>query len=143
MASLLFFTLLWNLLAPLPPQIAINPETKECGNFWGGDEYVDYHLPPPWKIISYGTPVQIETRVYEWNGSISSAGVESFCNQIGYTYVSGNLGQERGERRWSPYTYTLVAVKIAPLIIGLIIVFIALLIYLRWKNKRSKNAPVS
>ena len=144
MALLVVFTLLWNLRAPLPPQIAINPDTKECGNYWGGDEYADYHLSPPWKIISYGTPVQIGTGVYQWTGSISTtSSVESFCNQIGYTYVAGNLGQLRGQYRWSPYAYILFAVKAAPFMIALIIALIVLIIFLRWVNKRSHNAPTS
>jgi hypothetical protein len=139
MASLVVITLLWNLLAPMPLQIAINPETKECGLYSGGDEYVGYYLSPPWKIIGYGTPVQIETGVYEWNGSVSISGIESFCNQIGYTFVSGNLGEERGIYYWTILAYIVFIYKFAPLIVILIAIFL----FLRWANKRSNIHPVS
>ena len=134
MAFLVVFSLLWNRLAPLPPQVAINPETKECGNFWGGDEYGGYQLSPPWKIVNYGTPVQIGAGVYQWDGGISSASVESFCKQIGYTYLSGNLGQLRGEYRWTAYAYILLATRFAPWLIALVIVLVAFIIFLRWQR---------
>ena len=140
---LVAFTLLWNMFAPLPPQIAINPDTKECGNFWAGDEYTEYRLSPPWKIINYGSPVQIGTGVYTWNGGISASSVESFCNQIAYTYLSGNLGQTRGQHGWTAYAFTLFAAWFIPLMIVLVIVFIALVFLLRWLYKRRKTAPVS
>ena len=142
MASLLIVTLFLNLLAPLPPQIAINPETKECGNYWGGDEYAGYYLSPPWKIINYGTPVHIGTGVYKWGGSISTSSVESFCNQIGYTYVSGNLGQMRGQYSWTAYAVILLIFQFGPLIIGLIIVLMVVFFLLRWLENRSNNALI-
>jgi hypothetical protein len=143
MASLFIITLLWNLLAPSPLQIAINPETKECGLYWAGDEYFDYHLSPPWEIIDYGTPVQIETGVYKWEGSMSDSGIEIFCNQIGYTYVSGNLGEERGIYSWTIFAYIVFVYKFAPQIIVLIAALIALFLFLRWANKRSSSSSIS
>jgi|WetSurMetagenome_2_1015567.scaffolds.fasta_scaffold365535_2 hypothetical protein len=140
-ASLVIITLFWNLLAPAPPQIAINPETKECGYYWGGDEYAWYHLPSQWVIVNPDTPIQTEVGVYEWDGSTSS--IESFCRQIGYTYVSGNLGKVRGQYRLSAYAYILLAFKFAPLIIVFTLLMIAFVLFLRWINKQSNNASTS
>ena len=139
-ASIIVVVFLFNLFGPFPPGIAINPETKECGYYFGGDEYASYYLPPPWEI-NYGAPIQIETSVHQWDGSVSS--IEGFCNQIGYTYIAGNLGNERGQLKWSGYTYILLAFTFAPVIIIVLGFFLALFLFLRWANKRSNNASIS
>jgi hypothetical protein len=138
MMALFVIPLLWNLLGPAPPGIVINPETKECGYYWGGDEWANYDLPSPW-IINYGEPIETELGVFEWDGG----DIESFCKQIGYTYVSGNLGDKYGKYRWTWYSYLVLAIKFAPLIIFSGTVFFALFLFLRWANKRSSNTPNS
>jgi len=141
MMALFIIPLLWNLLGPAPPQIAINPETKECGYYWGGDEYVWYHLSSQWVIFNSNTPIQTEAGVYEWDGNPSS--IESLCKQIGYTYISGNVGEVRGQYRWTTYAFILLAFKFAPVIIVFTILLIALVLFLRWANKQSNNASTS
>jgi hypothetical protein len=49
-----------------PPEITINPETKECGYYWCGDECEYYYLPLPW-TINYGCPIQSEMGLHQWN----------------------------------------------------------------------------
>ena len=34
--------------APAIDEIALNHETKQCGNFWSGDEFTSIKLPPKW-----------------------------------------------------------------------------------------------
>jgi len=139
-ASLIAFVFIWNLFAPSPPGIAMNPETKECGYYLGGDEHAQYSLPDPW-IINYGEPVQTETGIFEWDGDISS--IESFCIQLGYTFIPGNLASEQGKLEWSSFTYILLAVKFAPLIVIIILLLMALFLFLRWSKKRSDTLSAS
>jgi hypothetical protein len=131
---LVVIILLWNsLFAPLPPGIAVNPETGECGYYWGGDEYVSYDLSKPW-VINYGTSIQVETGTYQWDGR--EATIERFCSEIGYTYISGNLGEKYGQRSLLSPSYILLAIAYAPPIILLIVAFSAVFFFLRWVNKR-------
>jgi hypothetical protein len=133
-----FIILFCNLLAPAPHQVVINPETKECGYYWGGDEYAWYHLSSQWIIVDPNSPIQIEGGVYEWDGNISN--IESFCEQIGYAYVPGNLGKVRGQYRLSLYVFILLAIRFAPLIFVIMVLFVALVLFLRWANKQGNNA---
>jgi hypothetical protein len=43
----------WNplLAAPLPPMRAVNHETRECGQFFGGDECMDCFPPEGWEVL--------------------------------------------------------------------------------------------
>lgn len=136
--SLIIIALYWNLLAPAPPQMAINPETKECGYFWGGDEYVWYHLSSQWVIVNPNTPIQTEAGFYELDENPSS--VESLCTQMGYTYISGNVGAVRGQYRRITYAFILLAFYFASIITIFTILLIALILILRWANKKSNNA---
>jgi hypothetical protein len=138
-ASTLITIFLWsNLFAPAPYGIALNSETKECGYYWGGDEYAFYYLPNPWET-NYGAPIQTDTGMYQWDGDISS--IESFCHQIGYTYVPGNIGAERGKLNWTPYAYILFGYKYGPLILVIIIALCALFFFSRWGKKHSNDFP--
>ncbi|MGQ9600661.1 MAG: hypothetical protein ACUVWZ_14755 [Anaerolineae bacterium] len=54
--SLLLLSLLlipWNGLfaAPLPPRLAVNHETRQCGEFIGGDECMDCFPPAGWEVL--------------------------------------------------------------------------------------------
>ena len=84
-------------LAPAPDYLAINYETKECGRYWGGDEYTSYDLPSGWVKFDYRHSNGywlIETR--DGTCKIPKKERENLfkdcCLQLGYPYVSGNVG---------------------------------------------------
>jgi hypothetical protein len=89
------------LPAPLPYYLAINYATKQCGEYWGGDEFVTYKLPPGWNTYEYqysASNWSVETP----SGTCSvpqslarSSFAEVCCSQLGYTYVSNNIGVYR------------------------------------------------
>ena len=143
MKMLIVLAFLWNLLAPLPPGIAVNPQTKECGYFgYWEDEYATYYFPSPWKKY-YPTfdstqkvsVIQTETGSCQWDFSDSST--ESCCRQLGYAYVPGNLGKERGQLVWTGYTVILLCIKWMPLVLALMaVLFVAFLITKRKKRQR-------
>ena len=80
--------------APAPWGLALNHETKECAGYWAGDEFSYYELPDGWEAYYPSLPnnsIEIETgqcnfRYREYEGC---------CNQLGYTYVSENIGELR------------------------------------------------
>ena len=37
--------------APVPPELAVNHESKQCAEFWGGDECVVCSLPAGWESL--------------------------------------------------------------------------------------------
>jgi hypothetical protein len=39
--------------APLPPELVVNHETKECAEFFGGDECMSCTVPEGWEILGY------------------------------------------------------------------------------------------
>jgi hypothetical protein len=120
MKTLIALTYLWILLAPLPPGIALNHQTKECGEIWGGDEYATYNLPAGWKTYHPQDGFfQTEIGSCPWNGS---SGIESCCQQLGYTYVADNIGAERGQLIWTPYAIVLFCFKFIPLVLVLVVV---------------------
>jgi hypothetical protein len=87
--------------APAPHYLAINYSTKQCGEYWPGDEYVNYDLPPGWTTYQYGYSRDnwfVETP----SGTCSvpqplarSSFAEVCCSQFGYTYVADNIGSYR------------------------------------------------
>jgi hypothetical protein len=80
--------------APAPWGIALNHETKECGGYWPGDEYVDYRLPGGWKEYrpkSYGINSSIETESGTCSFKIGDE--EKCCQELGYKYVGRNIGK--------------------------------------------------
>lgn len=92
------------MFAPTPRFFALNHETKQCAGYWGGDEYVNYKLPPGWVIFKYGfrypkgrvdhATFEVETDIgicrVPGMGQIDSE--KSCCSELGYTYVSENIG---------------------------------------------------
>jgi hypothetical protein len=129
-SSLLIIGFIWNLLVPLPPGIAINPETKECGQYFGGDEFGGFVLPSPWEVI-YDPTIQKDSGMVQWEGS-----VEGYCQQIGYTYIEGNLGEIYGQQRKSIIYYIFLLVKIAPLILIIAVISIGYSLYSKRMKKR-------
>ncbi len=122
------------LLAPAPPSLALNPQTNECGAYWGGDEWTYYKLPDGWKIY-YPQDDLITTdagscpRQGNWD-----AAVESCCRKLGYTYVPGNLGVERGRIGRTPYAYMLMGWLAAPCVLVALIIIVILLFVRRRKR---------
>ena len=77
--------IVWCLLGPRPPGIAINPETKECGYFgYYEDEYTSITFPAPWVKI-YGPTISTEEATCDWDMMQESA--EKCCQQLGYKYI--------------------------------------------------------
>jgi hypothetical protein len=90
------------LSGSLSPRNRLNHETKECGGFWGGDEYGGYRLPEGW-VDYYPVRGMIETQI----GSCSFPGTlgfedpsedrlriaEACCQELGYTYAGTPVGK--------------------------------------------------
>ena len=99
-----FFVTASTMFAPTPRFFALNHKTKQCAGYWGGDEYVNYKLPPGWVIFKYelqypkGSIINATFEVktdngichVPWTGQMSSE--KSCCSELGYTYVSENIG---------------------------------------------------
>jgi hypothetical protein len=127
---LLIISFIWSFLAPLPPGIAINPETKECGDYYGGDEYGAYVLPPPWEV-TYNPTINTGKGTIRWEGS-----TEEYCRQIGYTFVPGELGHIYGQEQKSFYYYTLLMCNIAPFVFIIAVIVIGCSLYSKRKKGR-------
>lgn len=117
---MLFLTL---LLGPAPYGIAINQQTKECGDYWGGDEFATYKISDDWEknYPEIGDSLSIDGNTYVWDGD-----TEHFCKELGYTYIAGNIEKVRGHKVYTLYTVILFAFKVLPtvLIATLIILFV-------------------
>ena len=59
--------------APAPTLFAYNDNTKECGSFRDGDEYVRYDLPSAWQTYDYDKSTAKTTQQY--------------CDDLGYTNI--------------------------------------------------------
>jgi hypothetical protein len=86
-----------SIFAPAFRLFALNHEEKQCAGFWGGDEYVTYELPPEWKTFefkisnnTFSVTTDVGTCQVPWGGQFESE--KSCCSQLGYTYVSENIG---------------------------------------------------
>jgi hypothetical protein len=106
--------------SPAPYGIALNHQTKACGNYWGGDEYIDYKLLPGWKAY-YPIDGVIQTEIgnFPWHGD-----TENFCRLLGYTYIPGNIGIKYGIGVWTSVTYLVLAITCWPLYPTLLIAFV-------------------
>jgi hypothetical protein len=108
----------------VPPGIALNPQTKECGYFgpWE-DEYATFVFPSRWEK-HYETTIKTETASCQWDRN--PATVEACCHQLGYTYVPGNPGETRGHKELSLYSWLLLCTN--PAILILLLMTIAALV---------------
>jgi len=129
-SQLLIIGFVWNLLAPLPPGIAINPETKECGQYFGGDEFGGFALASPWEVI-YDPAIQTGSGMVQWERSVAE-----YCQQISYTYIPGNLGEIYGQHSKSNIFYIFLFAKIAPWVLILAVILIGYTLYSKRKKKR-------
>ncbi len=131
-----FLLIMISILAPVPPQIAFNPVTKECGVYWGGDEYANYDFPTPWET-SHGLQIKTENGVYEWDGRMDS--VKDICEQMGFTYIEGNLGSIKGEMRSGALPLLYLTIILVPLVLVIVIVCVAFNLFLKFLVKRHNS----
>jgi hypothetical protein len=132
-----FLLIVISILAPAPPQISFNPTTKECGVYWGGDEYADYSFPPPWET-SQGLQIKTDSGVYEWDGRMDS--VKDVCEQMGFTYIEGNIGSIKGEMRWGFLPWLYMVIFLVPIVVVIIIICVAFNLFLKFLGKRHNSA---
>jgi hypothetical protein len=98
------------LFAPLPPGLALNDTTGECGDYRGGDEFATYKLPEEWKVY-YAVEGVIRTDA----GSCSlEESTQECCRKLGYRYIPGNVGEVRGSYRWSFYSFLILFINVLP-----------------------------
>ena len=136
MKKLFILTWIWFLLAPLPSGIALNHKTRECGYYRGGDEFAVYRLSADWKIYyPYGGIIKTEIGSCPLNAEST---IESCCLSLGYTYVPGNIGEERGHLVWTPVAIVLFCFKLWPLAL-MMVVFLLILFFARRKGKDMRN----
>lgn len=107
------------ILSPLPPQIIVNPSTKECGVYWGGDEYAYYYFPPPWKEPK-SNRIETVDGIYEWDGNWDN--VQTFCEKMGYKFVDGNIAEGRailipGFGAWMMFLFCLIPIGFIILVV--------------------------
>lgn len=125
--------------APAPYYLAINYATRQCGEYWPGDEYVNYELPTGWTSYEYGYSRDnwfVETP----SGTCSVPKpltpltfAKVCCTQLSYAYVAGNIG--------NPDAVTIVE-RILPIIVcTFVFLSLALLVTVivqSWYEKRNQ-----
>ncbi|MFH2028505.1 MAG: hypothetical protein ABIJ08_05175 [Nanoarchaeota archaeon] len=87
--------------APAPWGIAINTETRECGGYWAGDEYVAPKLPDGWKAYYPGyypegndiVKTEFGDCVFRKDVGDSPGEEEKCCKELGLDFVSADMGQ--------------------------------------------------
>ena len=133
--------------APSMWGIAFNHETKECADYWSGDEFTYYELPAGWKAYypysdeligsNYSTlraTLQIELGSFNYTEEeFWEMWPHDFCNLTGYTYVSENIGME-STTSWGVQNFLIDNLW---LIILIIIILVALIVIV-FKIKKKK-----
>jgi hypothetical protein len=136
--------ILWFLLAPLPPGIALNLETKECAGYWAGDEFVDYVLPEGWVAYELGSRGQIETEIGTCNYAPSErySAAENCCRELGYQYVGDGIGKRRFTTlRWVTFVKSPAGAGAACLAVGLVVAILGgAILLLRRRHRRGQEA---
>lgn len=136
--------LLLLLLAPWPWGIALNHETKVCGGYWGGDEYVSHPLPEGWVDYypGYGNVVETEIGSCTLADPSRAEEVERCCQELGYSYV----GQNIGETRMSPLLLLGVGAFLLPicgvcLVVVLVVALVTggILLLVVWRRRRQMD----
>ena len=77
--------------APVPPELAVNHENKQCAEFWGGDECVVCSLPEGWEILGrlWETECPADYTTVEIK-STCRAGKITFCCSEGHSGAPGD-----------------------------------------------------
>jgi hypothetical protein len=134
MKTVMILAYLIMFIAPAPWGIVLNSQTKECGEYWGGDEYFSYALSDRWKEYYPDNEGLVHTEVGSCN---YYEGAENCCRQLGYTYIPGNIGEERGYKVPSLYAIILFCFQIWPLY--LLLLAIIIVIYFDKRKKKSQT----
>jgi hypothetical protein len=133
--------------APAPWGIALNHETKECGGYWGGDEYVSYRLPDGWREYrpTYGqNGSKVETEVGTCDFQMRKE--EDCCRQLGYRFVAANVGegpkklmdrpQQQGKSSGFGF-WVAAALFLAFILVSTVILAVALFVGFRmWRRRK-------
>jgi hypothetical protein len=134
MKRILVLVLFSFLLAPAPWGIALNHQTKECAGYWAGDEYVSYKLPEGWQAYYPGDGAQITTEVgaCKWSDVDWDRRAEDCCRELGYTFVSANIGERQG---FTLFSWMIVGATIAACLLALLILAGVILVFVRLRAK--------
>ena len=105
LGAMLFSVARISQAAPGPWGLAINTQTKECAGYWPGDEFIGYSLPAGWKAYypihdpssSWG---KIQTEIGECSFQMQKE--EACCMELGYAFVSRNIGKDQAEKLRDP-----------------------------------------
>ncbi|MFH1669187.1 MAG: hypothetical protein ABIA62_04635 [Candidatus Woesearchaeota archaeon] len=113
--------------APAPWGIAINPETKECGGYWAGDEYVAPELPEGWKAyypdyyLAGDDIIKTEFGdcVFRKDAGDAPGEEERCCNALGLNFVTADVG-ETGLFSYPMLNFLTIGIIVLASIAGLI-----------------------
>ena len=135
--------------APGPHGLAINTQTKECAGYWPGDEFIGYSLPEGWKVYY---PTYSENDNSNWKKIQTEAGECSFqmqkeeacCMELGYAFISRNIGKDQAEKLRDPMNLKNQTVKLRTKIPGgvfflLILIIVGLFFLFRFIFKKYKS----
>lgn len=114
---------------------AINYQTKECGTYQEGNEYGGYVLPQEWEtfpIYESKIETQVGTCYGEKNGpeghEYYSYDLQQCCEDLGFTFLSGDIGKLKGMRYWTPVTLLALCWLYWPVFLiiaaGLLLIFV-------------------
>ena len=117
--------------APALWGIAINSETRECGGYWAGDEYVSARLPDGWKAYySEGNDIiKTEFGECEFRKDVgdSSGEEEKCCNGLGLNFVSADIG-EVGLFSYPMINFLIIGILFILFVVGLITLIVWIII---------------
>ncbi len=96
--------------APGPSYLVVNEKTKQCGEYWTGDEFGQNNLPNGWvdAVTKSKTGLKTET-------SAIPSETEKQCTDLGYTYVE-NIDPNR-----NLITVLLLSVLLIGVVIGIVL----------------------
>jgi hypothetical protein len=79
------------LAAPVPPELIVNHETKQCAEFWGGDECLVCSPPAGWEVLGWLGEVECpdDYATVEINATCAAARTP-FCCTEGHSGASGD-----------------------------------------------------
>lgn len=123
------------LLAPAPWGIALNFQTKECAGYWGGDEYLAYRLPEGWQAYyPDGDVITTEIGTCTWSGVGFESRAENCCRELGYSFVSTNIGEKHGG--YTIFSWLIFGATAATCLFPLLILAVVILVLVRMRAKR-------
>jgi hypothetical protein len=78
--------------APLPPELVVSHETKQCAEIFGGDECMDCRPPQGWESLGYAYEVECPAGYTRIEGieAECQASKSEFCCSEGHSGVHGD-----------------------------------------------------